>query len=192
MVEKKALLTSRMSAWLPVPPQLIMHAFMDPEMRPRNLPNIPFNMRPLTLERSIQLTLAFLGACTPAFKGGELWTYEDGTQTVLWFIYRDDSRRSRVISEPSDPQDESSPLKYDLQNQVTGTEYYFDAHGWLVVRDYQKFGANEPVRSDPRRVGPKEPLGGIGRARAIERLQRQREEIALTHAGVPHLSLIHR
>ena len=158
----------KVSKVLVAPYTRIVNRYLKPGdplfMRPFPRPLVPYNARLNTVEESIHLSLAYLGACNPPFPGGSLMTYDDtNKQTVMWPI-------ATIMLHPVQEPIRSKYLEYDV------VSYLFDAQGTLVRRSGTKRGTGQPQLGRPVRMHSSELRFDL-KKRLLLRLELSRKKL---------------
>jgi hypothetical protein len=186
---------------LPIEPSIIMRAKRITGIDvARELPNIPYNFKPVSTEESIRITLHFMAASPASFKEGQPVVISRNN-TLLWPVWKDETRRPKIIpnearafmtDETNEPNLARGPgdVGYFIDAQDRwGIEYFFDAHGRLVQ---QQFSTRDsvPLRTYQHiRVRPGTLLINGGHRHVMRSLELRRQKIVYALMGVPHLPL---
>lgn len=145
----------------------------------RRFIDMPYNQPIKTVEESIQFTLALLEKGDTTF-GSEVLLDGQGDQTLLWHIWKDETRRTRIIMD-------TETSGHSLA-QYWGADFYFDRDGRLIERPFDRLG--DEARITPKtKVVASSQLEPTQRSMLLRSLEVKRLGILLNQHGIPHRPL---
>lgn len=147
----------------------------------RRFENTPYNQPMKTVEESIQFTLALMGGDTEMpLPWREVFVDERGKETLLWHVWKDETRRSRVIMD--------TPWSGHSVSHTWGADFYFDQRGRIIKRPFDRLGKEERIPPKLEAVKPHQ-LQGSQCSLLIRNLEIKRLEILLVANDILHRPL---